>query len=45
MIRKVSSSLITFKEVGLTADFNFILADRTKNSTKKDLMGPGTIEL
>jgi uncharacterized protein YydD (DUF2326 family) len=36
MIRKVSSSLTTFKEVDLTADFNIILADRTKDSTKKD---------
>jgi uncharacterized protein YydD (DUF2326 family) len=36
MIRKVSSSLTTFKEVDLTANFNIILADRTKDSTKKD---------
>jgi uncharacterized protein YydD (DUF2326 family) len=36
MIRKVSSSLTTFKEVDLTAGFNIILADRTKDSTKKD---------
>lgn len=36
MIRKVSSSLSTFKEVDLTSGFNIILADRTKDSTKKD---------
>lgn len=36
MIRKLSSSLTTFKEVDFTSDFNVVLADRTKDSTKKD---------
>ena len=36
MIRRVSSSLTSFKGVEFTSGFNIILADRTKDSTKKD---------
>lgn len=36
MIRGVASSLSTFKGVEFSAGFNIILADRTRESTKKD---------
>jgi uncharacterized protein YydD (DUF2326 family) len=36
MIRRVSSSLPSFKEITFTSGFNIVLADRTKDSTKKD---------
>jgi uncharacterized protein YydD (DUF2326 family) len=36
MIRRVSSSLPSFKEISFTSGFNIVLADRTKDSTKKD---------
>jgi uncharacterized protein YydD (DUF2326 family) len=36
MIRRISSSLSSFKPVEFAPGFNVILADRTKDSTKKD---------
>lgn len=36
MIRRVSSSLSTFREVSFEPGFNVILAERTKDATKKD---------
>jgi uncharacterized protein YydD (DUF2326 family) len=36
MIHKITSSLQSFKTVTFSAGFNVILADRTKESTKKD---------
>lgn len=36
MIKRVFSSLTSFKEVEFTSGFNIVLADRTKDSTKKD---------
>ena len=36
MIRQITSSLETFRSMTFTPGFNMILADRTKDSTKKD---------
>ena len=36
MIRRIWSSLLSLKSVEFTSGFNVVLADRTKDSTKKD---------